>query len=484
MRRVIGRPLATALVLAACVAFGMLGATSAFGQVPERPATVGQPFSYSGVVYSHLSPGYPQLLVDPDHDACGGLSAGVHWGDFGAPTPVAYPAESALVSVPGGWNVVVSASYTYQAPKNSGGASVDIEITCDGQLQKEIYLPWVTVTVTGSSPGGSGPGTNPPGTNPPGSCPFPGTAQYPGVPCASPSALTAASKTIFRALGDAYTRGANFDKTFADEFDKVFSDRVLRKIGFDQPADLSLKQGVVTGVLNVLIKKIPPKLATGIIADMVAAAKPAYFLDSYKAMVLYRLAADPPDQAFHAFASPPHLSYPRVNLGGLPSRVARSTKRRLSRRARDAALHLALLTTIERAAGAALAGDGAAQTAQLHHAAGLASTLANLLASEHKWFLASSRALKRSGIHFRLPASAVRKSTRRPFAGADGRVLRNRLLQLGFSSDDLRAATRASKTVPLRRLTQFPAALGLAQRARDTGREIKALRALAERYAG
>jgi hypothetical protein len=78
----------------------------------------------------------------------------------------------------------------------------------------------------------------------------------------------------------------------------------------------------------------------------------------------------------------------------------------------------------------------------------------------------------------------VRKSTRRPFAGADGRVLRNRLLQLGFSSDDLRAATRASKTVPLRRLTQFPAALGLAQRARDTGREIKALRALAERYAG
>ena len=104
-----GRTLARASVLAVCVAFAIPAA--AYGE-PSASAKVGETFSYTGVVYDHLNPDRPLLIGDSDHDKCGGLTVGVHWGDLGAPTPVAYPAQGNLVSVPGGWNAVVSASYT------------------------------------------------------------------------------------------------------------------------------------------------------------------------------------------------------------------------------------------------------------------------------------------------------------------------------------------------------------------------------------
>jgi hypothetical protein len=103
------RSLAKTLVLAACIAFAI--PATAHGE-PSASAQVGEAFSYTGVVYDNLDPNRPLLIVDPDHDKCGGLTTGVHWGDFGALTPVPYPAQSSLVSVPGGWNVLVSASYT------------------------------------------------------------------------------------------------------------------------------------------------------------------------------------------------------------------------------------------------------------------------------------------------------------------------------------------------------------------------------------
>jgi hypothetical protein len=236
---------------------------------------------------------------------------------------------------------------------------------------------------------------------------------------------------------------------------------------------------------RALAKRLTEKAAIGIIADFFAATKGAYFLDSYKALVMYRLAADPPDESFHVFASPPPLGYPRDWPTGFPRRLAVSTKLRLFHRARDASVHIALLQAIERAAGAKVAGDAAAESAQLSRAADLASMLVKRLTSERLWLLASSRALKRSGIHFRIPTAVLRKAKRVPFAGTEGRIFRKSLLRDRFSpffEEDLDAATKASRSMAISGLTHFPAAFGLAERARLVGREVEELRAFADKY--
>jgi len=102
------RSLAKASALAACIAFAVPGAAN--GE-PSASAKGGEAFSYTGVVYDHLNRDRPLLIGDPDHDKCGGLTVGVHWENFGALTPVPYPAQGLLVSVPGGWNAIVSASF-------------------------------------------------------------------------------------------------------------------------------------------------------------------------------------------------------------------------------------------------------------------------------------------------------------------------------------------------------------------------------------
>ena len=465
------RPLAKASVLAVCIAFAILGATPAFGQVPERSATVGQPFSYTGLVYSHLSPGYPQLLVDPDHDKCGGLSAGVHWGDFGALTPVPYPAESSLVSVPGGWNVLVSASYTYQAPKpkSTGGASVDIEITCDGQLQKEIYLPWVTVTVTGAG------GGLPPGSPPPDSCPLGQTTSVLHISQAScpiqyTPALGKAEKKIFRQLAGIAYKGYVVDKAIDDVVS--FPGKVVSEGFFGKNAAADLVIGKFWG--DYLERLVAGKGAKGLFGKatpygwILNAPKYASYLDYVKYAVLTKLANDPPDPNFSALASPPKLP----GLRGAPRQIGKRDRR-------EAGLYIALLTTVERAAGAEAAGATTAQSAQLRHASGIANQLVSLLGAKQKALKAAARAVKRIPAG-RLPRSVVRRAQRR----LDPRSLTPALRKLGFTADEIAEVRQSAPSVPLKRLTApFQNVLGLGAEARTVRAERAALATFANRHA-
>jgi hypothetical protein len=467
------RPLATALVLAACIAFAMPGATPAFGQVPERSATVGQPFSYTGLVYSHLSPGYPQLLVDPDHDKCGGLSAGVHWGDFGALTPVPYPAESSLVAIPGGWNVLVSASYTYQAPKpkSTGGASVDIEITCDGQLQKESYLPWVTVTVTGAGAGGS----LPPGSPPPGSCPLGQTTSFVRISQAScpiqyTPALGKAEKKIFRQLAGIAYKGYVVDKAIDDVVS--FPGKAVSEGFFGKNAAADLVIGKFWG--DYLERLVAGKGAKGLFGKatpygwILNAPKYASYLDYVKYAALTRLADDPPDPNFTALASPPKLP----GLRGAPRQVGQRDRR-------EAALYIALLTTVERAAGAEAAGATAAQSAQLRHASGIANQLVSLLGEKQKALKAGARTVRRMPAG-RLPRGVVRRAQRR----LGSRSLTPSLRKLGFTRDEIAEVRQSAPSVPLKSLTApFQTVLGLGAEAKTVGRERAMLATFAKRHA-
>jgi hypothetical protein len=465
------RPLAKASVFAACIAFAILGATPAFGQIPERSATVGQPFSYTGLVYSHLSPGYPQLLVDPDHDKCGGLSAGVHWGDFGALTPVPYPAESSLVSVPGGWNVLVSASYTYQAPKpkSTGGASVDIEITCDGQLQKEIYLPWVTVTVTGAG------GGLPPGPPPPDSCPLGQTTAVLHISQAScpiqyTPALGKAEKKIFRQLAGIAYKGYVVDKAIDDVVS--FPGKVVSEGFFGKNAAADLVIGKFWGdYLERLVVRIGAKDLFGKATPwgwILNAPKYASYLDYVKYAVLTKLANDPPDPNFSALASPPKLR----RLRGAPRQVGKRDRR-------EAGLYIALLTTVERAAGAEAAGATTAQSAQLRHASGIANQLVSLLGAEQKALKAAAQTVKRIPAG-RLPRSVVRRAKRR----LDSRSLTPGLRKLGFTDYEIAALGQSAPSVPLKRLTApFQDVLGLGTEAKTVSAERAALATFAKRYA-
>jgi hypothetical protein len=94
------RPLAKASVLAACIAFAIPAVASA---EPSASAQVGEPFSYTGTVYDHLNSDRPLLIGDSNHDKCGGLTVGVHWGTSGPrlPWPIRPRARSSRSRVAG-----------------------------------------------------------------------------------------------------------------------------------------------------------------------------------------------------------------------------------------------------------------------------------------------------------------------------------------------------------------------------------------------
>ena len=462
------RPLAKASVLAGCIALAIPAAASA---EPSASTQVGEPFSHTGTVYDHLNPDRPLLIGDSNHDKCGGLAVGVHWGDFGAPTPVAHPAQGSLVSVPGGWNAVVSASYTYKAPKNSGGASVDLSVTCDGDESVETYLPWVHVTVTGAGGGGS---------TPPGSCPLPQTTSLirmsQQVCLTQRPFLDRETKVIFRALAKAYYDGYVVDKAIDDFISKWTGESWVTEniVGNGTPGTLrgvfkEFVAGKFYGDLvldKVLINRLPKKL--GAYSWMLDAPKYASWLDYLKYLALTRLADDPPDPNFTALASPPRLR----TLRGAPREVG-------ARDRREAALYIALLTTVERAAGAEVAGATSAQSAQLRHASDLSTQLVSLLGAKQKALKAAARTVKgiRAG---RLPRSLVLRAKRRLDPGSFGPALR----KLGFTNDEISAVAQSAPAVPLKHLTgPFQEVLGLAAEARTVGAERAALATLATRHA-
>ena len=158
---------------------------------------------------------------------------------------------------------------------------------------------------------------------------------------------------------------------------------------------------------KVLINRLPKKL--GAYSWMLDAPKYASWLDYLKYLALTRLADDPPDPNFTALASPPRLR----TLRGAPREVG-------ARDRREAALYIALLTTVERAAGAEVAGATSAQSAQLRHASDLSTQLVSLLGAKQKALKAAARTVKgiRAG---RLPRSLVLRAKRRLDRARSGR---------------------------------------------------------------
>jgi len=463
-----GRPFAKTSVLAASIALALPGI--AHGE-PDASATVGQVFSYTGVVYDHLNPDRPLLIGDSDHDKCGGLSVGVHWGDLGAPTPVAYPAQGNLVSVPGGWNAVVSASYTYTAPKNIGGASVDLSVTCDGVVSGDIYFPWVNVTVTGA--GGGGP--PPPRPPPPDSCPPGQTTSFVRIsqvscPVQYTPALGKAEKKIFRQLAGIAYKGYVVDTAIDDVLS--FPGKVVSEGFFGKNAAADLVIGKFWG--DYLERLVAGKGAKGLFGKatpygwILNAPKYASYLDYVKYAALTRLANDPPDPNFTALASPPKLR----GLRGAPRQIGQRDRR-------EAGLYIALLTTVERAGGAEAAGATAARSAQLRHASGIASQLVSLLGAKQKALKAGARKVKRIRAG-RLPRGVLRRTKRRLAARSFTPALR----KLGFTKGEIAAVGKSAPSAPLKGLTApFQKVLGMEAEAKTVRAARAALARFANRHA-
>ena len=282
------------------------------------------------------------------------------------------------------------------------------------------------------------------------------------------------TKVIFRALAKAYYDGYVVDKTIDDFISKWTGESWVTEniVGNGTPGTLrGVFKDFVTGkfygeyVLDkVLIDKLPKKL--GAYSWMLDAPKYASWLDYLKYLALTRLADDPPDPNFTALASPPKLRA----LRGAPREVGERDRR-------EAALYIALLTTVERAAGAEAAGATTAQSAQLRHASGISNQLVSLLGAKQKALKAAARTVKgiRAG---RLPRSLVLRAKRRLDPGSFGPALR----KLGFTDDEIAAVAQSAPSVPLKRLTApFQEVLGLAAQARTVGAERAALATLAKR---
>ena len=184
--------------------------------------------------------------------------------------------------------------------------------------------------------------------------------------------------------------------------------------------------------------------------------------------MLTQLADDPPDPNFTALASPPKLR----GLRGAPPQVGERDRR-------EAGLYIALLTTVERAAGAEVAGATTAQSAQLRHASGIANQLVSLLGAKQKALKAAAQTVKRIPAG-RLPRSVVRRAKRR----LDSRSLTPTLRKLGFTDDEIAALGQSAPSVPLKRLTApFQDVLGLGTEAKTVGAARAALATFANRYA-
>ena len=453
-------------MLAVCVAFAIPAA--AHGQ-PSASAKVGEPFSYTGLVYGHLNPDSPLVIYDSDHDKCSGLSVGVHWGDLGAPTPVAYPAQGSLVAVPSGWNALVSASYTYKAPINFGGASVDLSVTCDGVVSGDTYYPWVKLTVTGAGGGGS----PPPGPPPPDSCPSGQSTSFVQMrrqSCPSKPFFDNDEKWLLRKLAKMAYHGYVVDKAIDDFISKWTGESwVTENIVGGGNILREFVIGKFYGKLvldKVLIDRLPKPV--GGLAWILDAPKYASWLDYVKYAALTRLADDPPDPRFNALASPPKLR----GLRGAPRQVGERDRR-------EAGLYIALLNTVERAAGAEVAGASTAQGAQLRHASSIAKQLVSLLGAKQKALKAAARKVTRIRAG-RLPHGVLRRTKRRLAARSFTPALR----KLGFTKGEIAAVRKSAPSVPLKGLTApVQKVLGLGAEAKTVGAERAALANFANRHA-
>ena len=157
------------------------------------------------------------------------------------------------------------------------------------------------------------------------------------------------------------------------------------------------------------------------------AAKYASWLDYSKYWVLSRLADDPPDPNFTSLAKPPALR-------GIPHSVPALG----DAKAREVALYVALLTTVERAAGARAAGDTNATTAQLRHASTLSNRLVTLLGTGQRALTKAAKVVDQMPA-LRLPRGLVKRAAPRLDTPASSTFERKALAKLGFTTERIKS---------------------------------------------
>jgi hypothetical protein len=464
--------LLVALIVGSLVSLVLVPGTAVAQQpgVPTLPAVAGQPFSATGVS--------TQLL----DGTCTNLrDVYINWRDGGPTSP---PNSATLVgeTVVVGDNplpffrVSVTVSHVF-AFAGLFDPRVNYYVTCTNANDEEYDFhgtddPIFNVVV---APGGGGPGTGP-------SCPGQTTSslRISQESCPYNTYYGSYEKDLFRVLAKAYYRGYLQNKALDDIVSKwtgetwitenivgngnILKEFVIGKFWGKIAVDKAVAR--LDDVIAKVAKGRLPKL--GPYAWILDTPKYASYLDYVKYLVLTKLADDPPDPNFTALASPPKLR----SLRGAPRQVGERDRR-------EAGLYIALLTTVERAAGAQAAGATAAQSAQLRHASDIANQLVSLLGAKQKALKAAARAVKR--IHAgRLPRRVVRRAKRR----LDSRSLTPALRKLGFTRDEIAAGRQSAPSVPLKRLTApFEQVLGLGAQARTVGAVRAALASFAKRHA-
>ena len=436
------------LVLAALA----LVATPAMAQVPDATAKVGEPFEWSGIVYGHPTSGRdaPFYVSDRNHDQCS-LENGVILWEPGISTP----GGVSLLAVQGGWNVHASGGHTFQ--RRIAVGAVDFTLICAGNAQRHTYRDWVDITVTGE----------------PAACPTGTVATVSQASCPN-TYFGSDEKFLFRKLAKIAHDGLVVDQTL----DEVFSapeDYVKEILGVKDATGVkgTIAEWLVGKawgkIFDRLIDRLPKRI--GRFDWILDTPKYAAYLDLAKYTVLTRLANDPPDPEFQELAKPPPLR-------SLPEARSASARDR-----REIGLYIALLTAVERADGARLAGNAAAEGAQLRHASQLANQLVSLLGAEEKALEEAARTASRiraAALPRKFVVRAKRTLGSRAFEASAGRALR----ALGFTDRELREVADGAPAVDVGRFTRpFAKVIDLDAQAKLVRAERAALARFANRHA-
>ena len=152
-------------------------------------------------------------------------------------------------------------------------------------------------------------------------------------------------------------------------------------------------------------------------------------------------------------------------------------------KAREVALYVALLTTVERAAGARAAGDTNAATVQLRHASRLSNRLVTLLGTRQLALKKAAKVVDQMPA-LRLPRGLVKRAARRLDTPASARFEGKVLAKLGFTAERIKSVGDAAPDVSINHLTKpFEKVLGLEAEAKVIARERAALATFANKYA-
>lgn len=373
---------------------------------------------------------------------------------------VATPGGVGLVATEFGWNVTASGTHTFKG-KIAVGA-VDFTLVCDGNAQRHTYRDWVDITVTGESSA---------------SCPADDQASISQDRTRYGCYYTDDQKKLFRTLAKIAHDGYVVDKAI----DGVIS------IPEDFITDKFTGKGLVTEfvvgkfwgewVERKILPKIPnfgklPEFKRLPYNQILDAAKYAAWLDFSKYWVLSRLADDPPDPNFESLARPPALD-------GIPHALpALGDSER-----REVALYVAMLTTVERAAGAEVADNADAEARQLRHASALANRLVSLLGAREHALRRAAKVVRRMPV-LHLPRGLVRRTARRLDGAEAARFERNALGMLGFTTEYIQAVGNVAPAVKVDDFTRpLHRVLGLRAEADVVARQRAALAAFANRYA-